>query len=634
MRNWTEDQAGHPEVRIMERPIKSNTSCRLVGINFRRGLVAWSTAFTICLGLAGLQSLAQNQDQGPPQYPQQDDQQGPPQYPQPGQPQQPPQQNAQQYPQGGNQQGPMQSAASVARVSFAQGGVQINTGGQAQFEQALMNMPLLEGSVIQTQEDGQVEIEFNDGSVARLTPNSSVQVLHMAQDGIQLQQLSGLAYYELNVGQGQPPYNIAFANASLAPLTNSIFRVTLDNMPEVAVINGTVEVTGDNVPPSNVTQNQTLRLDGNAGAPYTIAQNLDPDSWDQWNQDRDQAISQEAAQQTAVRDQSGASSDENWNDLDYYGNWYPVPSGGNVWVPSGVDASWDPYGYGYWGYYPTLGYTWISGYPWGWLPYHCGSWNYYSFGWGWSPGRSAGWAPVGVIHGYPGYFIPARPIFRYRHDGPVISQRLIRVERGPNARGPWIVGHPFGNHPDTLHMGGRVIAPVAKIGYREQGFATFRGTTPGVRTALGGEAGFHGERNQPGPVVHPQQPIYNHPAQPNYNNVQRVPDNRPTIQQNRIPTNVPQQNQVQPRLNQVQPRSNTFEPGHDSPSTFGPRNVPAPHYSAPPTRYTPPPAPHYSAPPAPHYSAPPVQHYSAPPAPHYSAPPSAPPAGGGGHGRH
>ena len=48
-----------------------------------------------------------------------------------------------------------------------------------------------------------------------------------------------------------------------------------------------------------------------------------------------------------------------------------------AWTPSGVDANWDPFGQGNWGYYTTVGYVWISGYSWGWWPYHCGAWNWF-----------------------------------------------------------------------------------------------------------------------------------------------------------------------------------------------------------------------------------------------------------------
>jgi hypothetical protein len=38
-------------------------------------------------------------------------------------------------------------------------------------------------------------------------------------------------------------------------------------------------------------------------------------------------------------------------------------------------------------FYPGMGYSWASAYPWGWLPYHYGSWAYIKgTGWAWLPG--------------------------------------------------------------------------------------------------------------------------------------------------------------------------------------------------------------------------------------------------------
>jgi hypothetical protein len=527
------------------------------------------------------------QQDAPPPDPQQE-QQPYPQQGQPPYPQSDPQQQQQQGPQG-----PMQSPASVARVSFVQGGVQVLSGGQTDFQQAVMNMPLLQGSRLQTGGDGQAEIEFNDGSVARLTPNSSLQMQALTGNQVQLQQLSGLAYYELNVGQGHPSYSIQFADAEATATSNTIFRLSLDSVPEVAVMSGSVHLEGAQFPALDVSQSQTLRLAPENGAPYSVAQGVNPDSWDQWNQDRDQAISQEAAEQTPVRDSSGASENENWNDLDYYGNWYPVPDYGNVWVPSGVDVNWDPYGYGYWGFYGGFGYTWISAYPWGWLPYHCGGWNYFSFGWGWVPGRCGlGWAPVVFVRGYRGYYLPPHPIWRRGYGRPV--ERLVAVDRGPAARGPW--GNrgpvPVADHRAALNYGGHVLSPVGRSTFQAAAFAGNRGTTPGVRAVFhntlrpsyqqppggaGRASGFAGQPNRPVQTLNNQ-------------------ENRP------------------PAVNTYHPPVQTYRPPDDNiRSTYAPRETPSPHYSAPP-------APHYSTPPAPHYSAP-------PPAPHYSAP-----AGGGGHG--
>ena len=96
----------------------------------------------------------------------------------------------------------------------------------------------MDGSRLQTGGDGQAEVEFGDGSVARLTPNSGLQFDHLAQDQVQLQQLGGLSYYEFNVGQGHPAFSVQFANVNMQPTANSIVRVGLDAGWDVAVISG------------------------------------------------------------------------------------------------------------------------------------------------------------------------------------------------------------------------------------------------------------------------------------------------------------------------------------------------------------------------------------------------------------
>ena len=42
-------------------------------------------------------------------------------------------------------------------------------------------------------------------------------------------------------------------------------------------------------------------------------------------------------------------------------------------------------------FYPGMGYSFASAYPWGWLPYHYGSWAFINgAGWAWLPGRYSG----------------------------------------------------------------------------------------------------------------------------------------------------------------------------------------------------------------------------------------------------
>ena len=470
-------------------------------------------------------------------------------------------------------------APNVARVSFVQGTVQLLAGQGNDFQQAVMNMPVLDGSRLQTGGDGQVELEFGDGSVARLTPNSSLQCDHLGQDQVQLQQLSGLAYYEFNVGEGHPPFNVQFGSTSVQPAANSIFRVGLDAGWDVAVIGGGLRVQGEGIPGVAVTENQSIRSTApDSGAPYVVAQGINGDSWDNWNQDRDQAIAQEASQQTPVRDDSENPQNENWNDLDADGNWYPVEGAGNVWVPAGVGPGWDPYGAGYWAYYPTIGYTWISSYPWGWLPYHCGAWSYYPFGWGWAPGGCGGsWSPVILVRNHPpGWTMPIRPIRPPGGIHPQPGQRFVAVDRGPVATGPWAFNNgirPAVDHQQALNFNGRTVTPVEKVDVRPQALVAARGTSPGSRAVLSGA----------------------------------------------VPAGVQRQNPANSYVWGANPPRAVETP--NGRTTTGLAARPAVGYSAPPvqsynqrsTYVTPAPAPHYSAPPSPHYSAP-------PPAPHMSSP--------------
>lgn len=409
----------------------------------------------------------------------------------------------------GGPPGGMTSPANVARMSFVQGDVRFSNGNDPQLQPAVMNMPLMENSRLQTGEDGEAEIEFNDGSVARLTPNSGLQIVALDRDQVQIQQLSGLSYYEVNVGDGHPEFSVLLPSATAEPTSNSIFRVDLDTGVDVAMMTGSLRLDGAGVPPGQLTDGQSVHFDPTTSfAQFAVVQGFAPDSWDRWNDDRDQQIAEEAAQQSTERetagggDAAGGSDDENWNDLDTYGSWYPVPGQGNVWVPAGVDASWDPFGYGYWGDYPGFGVIWISGYPWGWLPYHCGTWNYFGFGWGWVPGRvGEGWAPVSRIWNRPpGYTLPPQPIWRSPGMGPA-PVRLVAVDRGPQARGPWggVGSAPRVVNPAPLNIDGRVVDPLPRRSLAASSFAGARGTSPGVRAALGiSSPATYGVRSQYG----------------------------------------------------------------------------------------------------------------------------------------
>jgi hypothetical protein len=332
------------------------------------------------------------------------------------------------------------------RLSNVVGSVQILNGTETQFTQAYPNMPLTQGAKVQTGEDGRVEIQFEDGSVVRVTPNSSTElsVLSRNSDGntnTEVDLLTGLSYVEMS-GAANQCFVVRFAGSEAISPAPVKFRVSLDANPATfAVLDGSVHLTKGNNYAIDVKMGETVSLDSNDSNRYFLAEGVDPDSWDQWNSDRDQALNQMAAQETQGARLNGNPNDAAWNDLDYYGNWYGGADGSQYWVPDGAGAGWDPYGLGAWGYYGGIGgYSWISGYPWGWYPYRCGNWMYLNnsayasvgyTGWAWSPVNCGNtWYPGGRILSAPSkYHHPRPPVGHLPVHGPVV----IPVDRGIDA---------------------------------------------------------------------------------------------------------------------------------------------------------------------------------------------------------
>ena len=64
------------------------------------------------------------------------------------------------------------SQARVVRLSDVQGDVQIDRNVGQGFEKAFLNLPITQGVKVQVGKDGRAEVEFEDGSTLRVTPNT------------------------------------------------------------------------------------------------------------------------------------------------------------------------------------------------------------------------------------------------------------------------------------------------------------------------------------------------------------------------------------------------------------------------------------------------------------------------------
>ena len=318
---------------------------------------------------------------------------------------------------------PVMAAAApgvrVARLSLAQGDVQIDRNSGDGWEQALNNMPVVGGASIFAGDNSKAEIQFEDGSSVRLAGPAqfSLTELSTSANGAPITRVevdSGIAYVNARIA---PPAGFQILTPSgetIAVNQPTHLRLKIgEQVASLSVTEGEVEILkdGGNVTlPAGQTYNYILGQPESAVRSSTVL----PHGEDEWNQQRDSYNDQNApagAQGLGGDDPNAAGV----ADLGYYGSYDNVPDCGQCWQPTGVGQDWDPYDYGAWSYYDDWGWTFVSGYPWGWAPFYYGNWNYIGGrGWWWRPGAPHGphgWHPRPSFAGAPrqGFTAPHPP---------------------------------------------------------------------------------------------------------------------------------------------------------------------------------------------------------------------------------
>jgi hypothetical protein len=302
------------------------------------------------------------------------------------------------------------SQARIVRISYVEGQVRIDTGHG--YESATMNVPITERAWLQTRSDGWAEVQFEDGSLVRLAPDTVINFTQLGRLS------SGGTVTTIDLDQGEAEFKIARHDDSEFQVTvknktisldhSGSFRVTSTNSDplEIAVFKGGVTVhdpeSGGDVA---VNKNETFALDPMDPAQYALDKGTEADQLDQWSRQRDDSLSAYASANNGYPYQYGAG------DLNYYGQYFDVPGYGMVWQPTGVNLGWDPFMNGYWTYSPAYGYMWVSAYPWGWLPYRYGNWIYINGrGWCWEPGGWSRWhREPHWVNAPPGFHPPIPP---------------------------------------------------------------------------------------------------------------------------------------------------------------------------------------------------------------------------------
>ena len=298
------------------------------------------------------------------------------------------------------------SQVRIVRLSFVEGTVTMYRPDADEWAKAFINTPIQQGFKIATDANSFAEVEFENGSTARLGQSSELDFtnLSLTPEGNRINDLTlaqGYATFTMSPEKGDV-YKITAAGSTYDVASKSMFRVDLDQSGQrLEVFKGGVNVQGP-YGSGTIARNQVLELTPGGTSQFQVKDGIQEDAWDQWV-DKRQGTQTVASNKAGPGDGSlyAGSSLYGWNDLSYYGAWNYLPGYGSCWSPM-MGAGWTPYSIGQWSWYPGFGYTWISGLPWGWLPFHYGSWIYPAgTGWCWLPGGFSSWSP-GLVTWYQG----------------------------------------------------------------------------------------------------------------------------------------------------------------------------------------------------------------------------------------
>jgi hypothetical protein len=326
------------------------------------------------------------------------------------------------------------SYARIVRLSDIDGSVEIDRNTGSGFEKAIQNMPITQGVRLKTGSSGRAEIEFENGSVFRLASDSEVEFSQLAlrSNGDRISEMrvnEGTVYVAFR-HKGGDDFRVTAGNHSFDLTHDARFRMHLSHgQAELAVFKGEVEVQeGSQI--AKVKKNETLAFNLDDVPKFALAKGVDTLATDDYDRERAEYLQQYASSS------HGSPYSYGYSDLYRYGNFFNAPGYGLVWQPYYVGSGWDPFSNGYWSYYPTAGYVFISSYPWGWTPYRFGQWTFLNgYGWVWRPGGWNQWNSGVVVVNPPATWRrpipPARGVVTTVPIGNPVPVRTFPTNIGP-----------------------------------------------------------------------------------------------------------------------------------------------------------------------------------------------------------
>ncbi len=285
----------------------------------------------------------------------------------------------------------------VARISFVEGSVSLQPGGQGDWGSAAKNRPMTIGDKVWVDKDSRAELQAGSAAM-HLGSMTALSFLNLDEGVTQMRLAEGSLNFRVSELRQGDVYEVDAPNLAFIVKQAGAFRVDVNengDSARVTVIRGEGEVTAGGKT-YEVHAGERAEFNGTDNIQYNIEKAPGPDGLDRWAAERDLKEDNSVSGKYVSRDMPG------YSDLDDYGDWRDEPEYGHVWYPREVAPGWAPYSYGYWNWVGPWGWTWVDYSPWGFAPYHYGRWNYFAGGWGWCPGPYYGYPVYGPA--FVGFF--------------------------------------------------------------------------------------------------------------------------------------------------------------------------------------------------------------------------------------
>ena len=344
---------------------------------------------------------------------------------------------------------------------------QASDGAEAQWVAVTPNEPFSVGDRIYTRENSHASLAFTGRNFARLYPNTSLDVLSLANDRTQLALRDGSAIFDLGYLAPGELFEVATPYGAVDLNQPGLYNVGINpnGSATVSVLNGLAQVVGLGGS-GQISKGEMLTLAAQAAANVALSR-LDrrnagylvddyysyqyPQYYDGRYSDYDAYLNDPYYFDPYRRNSSYQYVNEiipGINDLDYYGDWQNVSNYGYCWRPR-VDSGWAPYQQGYWATDYPYGPTWVSTEPWGYAPYHYGRWTNAGNQWFWIPdgvnttpiyspalvafipltqANEIGWVPLGPGDPYAPHYYNENWQPNYMTRTSIVQQRVVNLD--------------------------------------------------------------------------------------------------------------------------------------------------------------------------------------------------------------